>query len=145
MINKELKIENSIQIKASAKEVWDALVNPEKIKVYFFGTQAESEWEKGSSLTFRGEWEGTSYVDKGTILEIEPLRVLKYDYISSFSSLDDKPENYSIITNLLESDGEHTTLTIIQEGFENEDARKHSINNWDALLKAIKEMIEGSE
>ena len=33
---------------------------------------ALTDWEEGSSLVFRGEWEGKAYEDKGTILEAIP-------------------------------------------------------------------------
>ena len=39
----------SIKINADKNEVWDALTNPDKIKQYFFGTNANSDWKKGSS------------------------------------------------------------------------------------------------
>jgi len=98
MINQNLKFNTAIDINGSVSDVWNALVNPEKIKIYLFGTEAVSDWKKGSDLIFRGEWEGTEYKDSATILEIEPEKTLKYNYISSFSQLEDKTENRSTLT-----------------------------------------------
>ncbi|HHB51488.1 MAG TPA: SRPBCC domain-containing protein, partial [Saprospiraceae bacterium] len=39
-MDKDLKVSKSITINATAEQVWDALVNPEKIKKYLFGTEA---------------------------------------------------------------------------------------------------------
>jgi len=41
---KNLIIEKQIEIIAKPEDVWDALINPDKIKLYLFGTHAVSEW-----------------------------------------------------------------------------------------------------
>ena len=61
----------SVDLKASAEKVWDALTDPAKIKQYLFGTDTECDWRVGSRIYYRGEWEGKHYEDKGEILEIE--------------------------------------------------------------------------
>jgi|SRR5687767_9276683 len=132
----------STNISAPASRVWDALTNPDIIKQYFFGTQAISDWKEGSSLEFKGEWDGKKYVDKGVILKSEPEKLFQYTYLSSFSNLPDLPENYANITyELLEEDGE-TTLTVKQENVANEEVRKHSEQNWENVLKALKDLLE---
>lgn len=45
-------------IDAPAEEVWAALTTPETIKHYFFGSEVETDWEEGSPIVFRGEYEG---------------------------------------------------------------------------------------
>ena len=57
----------SIHINATTDKVWEALTTPEIIKKYFFGTDAVSDWKVGSSLIFKGEWEGKKYEDKKKI------------------------------------------------------------------------------
>ncbi len=47
-----------ITISAPIATVWDALVNPEMIKQYMFGTNAVSDWKEGSPIVWKGEWEG---------------------------------------------------------------------------------------
>ena len=79
----------STSISAPASRVWEALTNPELIKKYLFGTQAVSDWKEGSSLEFKGEWEGKKYLDKGIILKSEPEKLFQYTYLSSFSNLPD--------------------------------------------------------
>ena len=132
----------STSISVPASRVWEALTTPEIIKEYLFGTQAISDWKEGSSLEFKGEWEGKKYVDKGIILKSEPEKIFQYTYLSSFSNLADIPENYSNITyELWEDDGE-TTLTVKQENVANEAARKHSEKNWAYVLKSLKDLLE---
>lgn len=84
-----------ISIKAPAANVWKGLTDPELVKQYFFGTNLKSDWKAGGPITFSGEWEGKTYQDKGTILEIIPGEYVKYSYWSGMSGTEDKPENYA--------------------------------------------------
>ena len=132
----------STSISAPASRVWEALTNPEIIKQYLFGTQAVSDWKEGSSLEFKGEWEGKKYLDKGIILKSEREKLFQYTYLSSFSNLPDLPENYSNVTYELYEDNGETTLTVKQENVANESARKHSEKNWEYVLKTLKDLLE---
>src|SRR4051812_1876608 len=104
----------SIVISAPAARVWEALVTPAIVKQYMFGADVVSEWKQGSSITYRGKWEGKPYEDKGTIIEIEPPKLLKSSYFSALSGLTDKPENYNIITYSLTPESGATRLTVTQ-------------------------------
>jgi uncharacterized protein YndB with AHSA1/START domain len=131
-----------ISINANPSKVWDALTNPVLIKQYFFGTEAVSDWKKGSSLLFKGNWEGKEYLDKGTILEIEPCKLLRYNYLSSFSGLEDRIENYANITYLLIEENNFTKLLVTQDNIETQEAKLHSEGNWQAVLNGLKKLVE---
>jgi uncharacterized protein YndB with AHSA1/START domain len=129
-------------ISAPASKVWDALTNPKMIKQYFFGTDAISDWKEGSTLEFKGTWDGKEYIDKGVILKSDPPRLFQYTYFSSFSNLPDEPENYANVSyELLEDNGE-TTLNVKQENVANEEARRQSEDNWAMVLKDLKALLE---
>jgi uncharacterized protein YndB with AHSA1/START domain len=70
-MNRQFVAKQEIIINAPTSKVWDALVNPEMIKQYMFGTNAISDWKKGSPIVFKGEWQGKTYEDKGVILRLE--------------------------------------------------------------------------
>jgi len=142
MMNHQLKVKKTIEITASLMEVWHALTDRETVKMYFFGTDAISDWEEGSSLIFRGEWEGKSYEDKGTILEAIPGELLKYNYWSGFSGLEDRPENYSQVTYTLEQMVDGTLLELRQKGFANDEALAHAEGGWNMVLQNLKELLE---
>lgn len=141
-MNKELTFTTNLLIKAKTEEVWHALTDRETIKKYFFGTEAISDWKVGSPLIFQGEWEGKSYVDKGNILAAEPGKFLQYDYWSGFSGLEDKEENYSLLTYELQSDGDKTLLSLTQKGFANEEALEHAKGGWTMVLDGMKKLLE---
>lgn len=130
------------QFNAPLARVWNALINPEEIKKYLFGTQAISDWKAGSSLIFKGEWEGKEYMDKGTILAIEPERLFRYTYWSSFSGKPDIPENYGIVTYELSKVDGFVQLRITQDNIESEEQRKHSEENWKSVLESLKSIVE---
>jgi len=50
----------STTVNAPASKVWDALTNPAIIKQYMLGTQVTSDWKVGSSIVYKGEWQGKS-------------------------------------------------------------------------------------
>ena len=141
-MSKKLTAKASIAIEAGADKVWDALTNPDKIKQYFFGTNAISDWKKGSSLKFTGEWEGKKYEDKGTILDSEPGKLFRYTYWSSMGKLEDKPENYATVTYELVPAGNETILNITQDNVETAESREHSESNWQWILTELKKFVE---
>lgn len=141
-MNRELIATTSISIHASAAIVWDALVNPEMIRQYMYGTEARSNWTLGSPITFTGEWKGAPYVDKGTILEINPLRVLSYSFWSSLSGTDDFEDNYTHITYHLSEFDDNTILVITQDNLETDDQVVKAEENWMAVGHKLKALLE---
>lgn len=132
----------SVDINASVTSVWDALTKPEQIKNYFFGTDAHTTWEPGSPITFTGEWQGKKYEDKGKVLEVEKNKKVKYTYWSEMSGIEDKPENYVVITYALSEKDGKTHLDLIQENIPDEKMKAHSEENWNKVLQGLKEMVE---
>src|SRR5262245_44244035 len=132
----------AINIHASPAEVWDALVTPEAIKEYMFGADVESDWHEGSEIIWKGEWQGTRYEDRGTILALDPLCKLQYSHFSSASGLPDRPESYHIVTIELSGDDHRTRITVTQDNNATEEAREHSERNWEMMLSALKKFLE---
>jgi uncharacterized protein YndB with AHSA1/START domain len=132
----------SISIHAHTDKVWEALTRPELIKQYFFGTDTKTDWKEGSPITFEGEWQGQHYQDKGTVLNVQPQKLLRYTYWSSMSGIEDKPENYVTITYELSEEQGHTTVSITQENIPDEKMKDHSEQNWRKVLHELKNFVE---
>jgi uncharacterized protein YndB with AHSA1/START domain len=141
MLNK-LTATNSITIHAAPEKVWKALTDPEQIRQYLFGTTASSDWQKGSPITYRGEWEGKSYEDKGRIVDIVPLQLLHTTYWSGMGGKEDKPENYANVIYTLKPENGHTFVTITQDNIENEAGVQHMNENWTKVLEGMKRLLE---
>ena len=142
-MNRNLKVSKSIEVNATAEKVWEAMTNPEKIKVYLYGTETITDWKTGSPIIFQGEYQGQTYKDKGNVLENRKNELLKYDYWSGFSGLEDKPENYSIVTYHIEPISDNLVkFTWTQEGYANEAGQQHSENGLPGMLEQIKKLVE---
>jgi uncharacterized protein YndB with AHSA1/START domain len=139
---KGLVAKQSVKVDAPASKVWDALVNPEKVKRYMFGATVASEWKPGSAITFSGEWQGKAYQDKGVIVRAEPGRILEYTHFSPLSGLPDTPDNYHTVTIELSEQNQATTLALSQDNNPNEQARQHSEKNWGVMLANLKKVVE---
>lgn len=131
-----------IKIRATSDKVWDALVNPEAIKAYMFGTEVTSDWKEGSAIQWKGEWKGKSYVDKGTILKFEPLKELQYTHFSPLSGEEDIPANYHRITVRLFDEGASTRVSLSQDHNRSAQEKEHSEQNWKMALDTMKKYIE---
>jgi len=138
----EYSAQVSEMISAPIFKVWEALTTPELIKKYFFGTDTETDWLVGSPITFSGEWQGKIYQDKGTILANDPGRMLQYSYWSSMSGIEDLPENYVTVTYELSEQQGQTLITIRQDNIPTKEMKEHSTENWNKVLKSLKELME---
>ena len=143
-------IENEIIINAPASEVWDALVNPAKTKVYMFGCETVSDWKEGSTLLWQMDYEGKPFIPvKGHIEEIDENEFLAYTVFDPHSTIPDIPENYLTVTYELSEEDGQTTLTVTQGDYdtvaEGERRYTESYNNgegWQPILEQIKVLVE---
>lgn len=133
-----------ISIHASPDEVWSALIDPEKIKEYMFGSEVVTDWTTGGSIVWRGEYDGKEYEDRGEILEIAPPRRLEVTHFSPSSGREDVPENYHTILYELEPDGARTHVTLSQDNNASEDEAEHSRVNWKEMLSKLRDVVERS-
>ncbi len=132
----------STRVKADPSTVWDALTNPAVIRQYLFGTETTSDWKAGSSITWQGTWKGKPYVDKGTIVELVPGRLLKTTYFSGLSGQEDRPENYLVVTYRLAALDGNTDLTITVENNPTKEAADQVAANWASVLQTLKGLLE---
>jgi len=144
-MNLDLQVSESIMVNGSVEQVWDAIINPEKIAHYLYGTETITDWKVGSPIIFQGEYEGHKYKDKGNVLENTVNTRLSYNYWSGFSKLPDAPENYQIVVLEVEKMDENTAkFTWTQKGFANETARQHMVDGMSRLLGMFQEVVEQS-
>ena len=150
-MNKKTHIKNTILFAASAEKVWDALVNPEKTKIYMFGCETVSEWKTGSTLLWKGNFEGKEMVFvKGKILEIDANKKLVYTVFDPNSTMEDIDENYLTVEYQLFEENGQTRLTVIQGDYskvaDGERRYTESYNGgegWNPILIEIKKLVEG--
>ncbi|RPI81774.1 MAG: SRPBCC domain-containing protein [Chloroflexi bacterium] len=132
----------TVNIHAPIKKVWQALVNPDEIRQYMFGTNVFTDWRVGRPIIWKGEWQGKSYEDKGVILQIKPEKILQYSHFSPLSGQPDRPGNYHTVTIELSDLGYQTHILLTQDNNANEEERDHSQQNWEMMLTSLKKHLE---
>lgn len=141
-MNKKYVAKVSQTIPAPVDRVWDYLINPEKIKEYMFGTEVISDWKKDSPIVWQGIWQGKPYRDKGVILDIEPMKLLRCTHFSPLSGLPDLPENYHTLTYILQVKGTATQITLTQDNNNSPEEQKHSERMYEMMIDALKRLLE---
>jgi len=142
LVNKNLVALASIKIKASPAKVWKALVDPQAIKQYMFGTQVITDWHEGNPIIWKGEWQGKAYEDKGVILQFKLQQRVQYSHFSPLAGVPDLPENYHTVTVDLQAEGDQTRVTLAQDNNSTEEERDHSKQNWNMMLADLKKFVE---
>lgn len=142
MLDTSLTFTATVLINARSSEVWDTVVNPEKIKEYFFGTDTRTTWQTGSPIVFEGEFEGQTYRDKSVVPEAIPAKRQRYKYWSAWSGLPDNKGNYQIVTFTIDSVDDGVRLTLIQEGFADRQKLRHARLMWPGVMDNIKSIAE---
>jgi uncharacterized protein YndB with AHSA1/START domain len=141
-MEKNLIARASASINAPREDVWKALVNPEAIKQYMFGTTVVSDWKEGSPIVWKGEWQGKPYEDKGVILQLKPGRTIRYSHFSPLSGVPDRPENYHNVTVELSGDENQTQVELTQDKNASDEERAEAEKNWGMMLAGLKKFVE---
>jgi uncharacterized protein YndB with AHSA1/START domain len=134
----------SVTVDASRERVWAALTDPDLIAQYMFGSTVASDWKPGSPITYAGEYEGKTYEDHGTILEIRPPDFLRSTHFSPLGGKPDVPENYHEITYTLTAEDGATRVELTQDNNASEAEAGHSAENWNQMLVGLKSVVEST-
>ena len=149
-MSESLFIRNQIDIAAAPAAVWDALVNPDKTKVYMFGCAALSDWQAGSPLLWEGTWEGQTMVFvKGNVTHIDAPKRLDYTVFDPNGTLADVPENYLTVSYMLEPSADGTRLHVSQGDYNEvgNGAQRYADSynggeGWNPILVQVKALVE---
>ena len=142
MDNKRIA-EATTTINASASRVWEALTNPQLIKQYLFGADVISDWKEGSPIIYKGIYEGKTYEDKGSVLKVEPEKLLLITHWSPLSGSPDTPENYHKVRYELDVENDSTQLAITQDNNSSEEEQEQNAKFWKMVLDGMKKLLEG--
>jgi len=134
-------------VNAPPNAVWKALTNASTLKQFFFGSDISTDFSVGSPIRFRGEWKGKPYEDKGNIQAFDVDKRLSFTHWSPLSGMEDKPENYHIVTFELRPASAGTEVILTQTN-QNDDEpltpenRKEYEKNWTMVLDGLKKAVE---
>lgn len=131
-----------ISINAPIDKVWEALIDPETVKAYMFGTNVTSKWKEGSPINWHGEWQENHYEEKGIITKLIPAKKLQYTRYNNLSGLQDIPENYQLITIDLLTKNTGVSIVLTEDNNSSEQAKARSEKIWKTILNNLKEIME---
>jgi uncharacterized protein YndB with AHSA1/START domain len=135
---------SKVTINASLQEVWDTVTKPELVKLWQFGSDLMTTWEVGTGIRFRTAWGDQVFEQWGQILEVKPTQLLKYTLFAPRPGLEDKPENYFIMSYILTSENGKTRLEIIQEDNRPNAVQEEQQGAENPILNSLKEFAEKS-
>ncbi len=133
---------STIIIKAPAQKIWDALTKPELVKQWQYGSKLMTNWNVGSDIKYETEWEGKILEQWGKILELIPLQIIKYSLFAPHPNLEDKPENYFVMTYTLQENEGNTLLKIIQEDNRPGAKQEEASEEENPVLSSLKTLCE---
>jgi len=136
---------STITINKPAKYVWEALIQPELIKQWQYGSQLTTSWKIGEPIKFHNEWQGQSFDQWGKVLEYEPNSKIKYSLFAPRPDLKDVPENYFYMTYLLDQNVDSTILTIIQDDPRPSLELSDDSDAGNAILNSLKQLVEQAQ
>ena len=133
---------STIIINASKQKVWDTVTKAEFVKLWQYGSDLVTTWEIGSDINFRTVWEDKIFEQWGKVLEVRPNEIVKYSLFAPRPDLEDKPENYFIMSYVLTEVGGQTKLEIIQEDNRPNAVQEKLQDEENPILKSLKELAE---
>lgn len=133
---------STIILNAPAEKVWHVLTEPKLVKQWQYGSDLITDWKAGNEIRFRNEWEGQVFEQWGTILEVVPNQKIKYSLFFPRPGLEDKPENYFIMSYVLSEENHKTKLEIIQEDNRPGAVQEEPQGEENPILQGLKAIIE---
>lgn len=134
---------STIKITASPQKVWEALTQPEQVKLWQYGSELITDWKAGNEIRFKTVWEGTLFEQWGKVLEVNEYQKIRYSLFAPRPGLEDKPENYFIMNYVLTDEGSLTKLEIIQEDKRPGAVQEAPQGEENPLLQVLKKIAEG--
>ncbi len=114
--------------------VWKALLDPADIAKYMMGAQVDTDWQEGSPITWKGEWQGKSFEDHGRVLKVREPDLLKYSHTGPDGS-------EHIVTIELKETAGSTHLRLSQDNNPTAKAKEHAEANWTTMLDGLKKLL----
>ncbi|MBK9490521.1 MAG: SRPBCC domain-containing protein [Haliscomenobacter sp.] len=134
---------STITINASPQKVWDTITKPEWVKLWQYGSDLVTTWEIGTDIKFSTAWEDKVFEQWGKVQAFKPTELVSYSLFAPRPELEDKPENYFIMSYHLSSENGQTKLEIVQEDNRPNAVQEAPQDEENPVLKLLKEIAEG--
>jgi len=133
---------STLLVNAPIQKVWETLTKPELIKKWQFGSDLVTDWIVGNDIKFSTEWEGKVFEQWGKVLEVYPYQIIKYSLFAARPGLEDKPENYFIMSYILREEEGQISIKIIQEDNRPGAKQEAPQGEENPILSGLKSLVE---
>ena len=133
---------STITMNAPVQKVWDILTKPGYVKQWQYGSELLTDWKPGSDIRFKTAWEGKIFEQWGKVLDIQKNKLIKYSLFAPRPGLEDKPENYFIMSYVLTADNGQTKLEIIQHDDRPGAVQEQPQGEENPVLQGLKQIAE---
>ena len=123
-------------IRTTPKALWDALINPDKTPLYYYGSRVDSTLRKGSPFRYTGP-DGNMMLD-GEVVEVVPEKRLETTFIATWVGGEPPPPTRVVYE--IEPMGEVVKLTLTH--YEVEKSRAGAESGWQVVLSGLKTYLE---
>jgi|SRR5690349_1384687 len=143
MVN-DVIITRSVLLNATPERVWEALTHPGMTKQYYYNCEVSSDWNKGSAVRWKGDYQGQQIDVNGEILEIIPGRKIKYSGFDKMVEGDITRRGDIYVTHEIVPHGSKTKLLTTIEHFEGDETRaEYAAQEWDfEILPRLQSLVE---
>lgn len=139
------RLELSVEIQATRKNVWRALTEHGLIKRWMADPEFEFEistnWEERSPIITKG-YHHVHFENRGIVLQFSPEERLRYNYLSTLSRLADRPENYIELDFVLSKSDSGVVVKFVAANFPTETIMQHVRFYWTGTLRELKRVAE---
>lgn len=130
-----------IFIQTTPEQLWQALTDGDLTKLYYFGSEVESDWQPGSHYRYPIPEAGGTYVE-GEVVEIDPPRRLVTTFRPLWQYPNDTPHT-SQVTWTIEPVGSACKLTLTHENLDVASANgQEIIEGWSRIISGLKTVLE---
>ena len=100
-----------VKIAATPEATWAALVEPDRVRHYYFDTAVRTTWELGAVIDYIGD--DGEVAMTGVVTSFDPPRSFAHTFIATWS---ETPDDQGTLTWTVEPDGEGTLVTLLHAG-----------------------------
>ncbi|GHF59242.1 uncharacterized protein YndB with AHSA1/START domain [Deinococcus metalli] len=126
--------------------VWPAIVTPQRMAGWMadFPLHIAVTWTVGASLHMTGDLHGVPFENRGTVLEVVPVRLVRFTYWTSLSGRPYTGADLPVVQFTLTPEGDGTRLEVSHGNVPAGPERQHLPFYWNAALLKLGDVLLGS-
>jgi uncharacterized protein YndB with AHSA1/START domain len=129
-----------VEIEAPAEKIWEAIVDPEMTRKYYYDTAFTADLRPGGAYAYKNGDGGDVLV--GEILEVDPPRRLVTTFSATWAD-DIAAEPSSRVTWEISQEGAQSVVTVTHDKLEASPVTYESVSGgWSGILAGLKELVE---